>query len=210
LWTIPLELICYLVLGAIAVLRITRSAIVFAMLIFVSSAAIPLGVMISGNPVLFGAAHGRALVFEFMAGASLFALRSVTPFHGGLALFGALLAMASLTRPGLLYLACFPIAYVTAWIGLQRLPNAFWAFNGDYSYGLYLFAFPLQQAVWLLSPWKMWWLNFALSLPLGLFFAALSWRWIEKPVLDRKHAIIGRLTLWAASVRLGLASALRS
>lgn len=209
LWTIPLEMISYLALGVLALLRVTRNGALFSALVFLLSAVIPIGVWVSGDPLLFGAVQGRVLVFDFLAGVSLFALRSVVPFHRGLALLSALLAGACLFRPGLSYLACFPIAYCTTWMGLRRLPRSPRILNGRYSYGLYLFAYPLQQALWLLSPFRMWWSNLALALMFGLPCAALSWRFVEKPILDRKHAVIGRLALWARSARFGLLMALR-
>jgi peptidoglycan/LPS O-acetylase OafA/YrhL len=61
---------------------------------------------------------------------------------------------------------------------------------GDYSYGTYIFAFPLQQLVMMLKPDASV-LTLTLLAGLGtLVFAMLSWHLIEKPcmaLLSRKR-----------------------
>ena len=198
LWTIPFELVCYVILVALVVLGMTRRAQLFAWLVFGAAAAIPLGIWLMHDPLLFGAIQGRALVFSFLAGVALFCRRDRVPFHGGLALVSAVLTVVGFAFPQWSYLAVFPTAYLTVWLGLQQLPAAP---GGDYSYGLYLFAFPLQQAIWLLVPVRAWWMNLGMALPLGLAYAAFSWHCIEKPVLSRKRAIIARLEASRAALR---------
>ncbi|AEI62621.1 acyltransferase family protein [Corallococcus macrosporus] len=66
--------------------------------------------------------------------------------------------------------------------------------RGDLSYGVYLYAFPVQQAVTaLLGGRTAWWVNAAVALPCVLVLSALSWRWVEQPALRRKE----RLPRWA-------------
>ena len=59
---------------------------------------------------------------------------------------------------------------------------------GDFSYGLYIFAFPLQQILVLkfnlLNPL----LHFLVSMPLALLIAVPSWYLVEKPALKLKTA----------------------
>jgi len=68
-------------------------------------------------------------------------------------------------------------------------PRLRWpAFNriGDYSYGMYVYSFPLQQTLMqrfpALEPAGL----FALSLPLSLAVAACSWHALERPALALK------------------------
>jgi peptidoglycan/LPS O-acetylase OafA/YrhL len=62
------------------------------------------------------------------------------------------------------------------------------AFNriGDYSYGVYVYAFPIQQTlverIPLIEPLPL----FALALPATLAVAALSWHFVEAPALGLK------------------------
>ncbi len=57
---------------------------------------------------------------------------------------------------------------------------------GDYSYGVYIVAFPIQQmlvaSIPSLSPLAMIIFSFAITLPL----AVLSWTYVEKPALRLK------------------------
>lgn len=59
---------------------------------------------------------------------------------------------------------------------------------GDYSYGIYIYAFPIQQILALfnseLSAWEM----TAYSLPITTILAVTSWHLIEKPFLEFKRA----------------------
>lgn len=59
----------------------------------------------------------------------------------------------------------------------------------DYSYGLYLFAFPVQQSLMVFWPSMSIWLYIASAFVISLGFAALSWHWIEQPALALKKYI---------------------
>lgn len=61
--------------------------------------------------------------------------------------------------------------------------------RGDFSYGVYVYAFPVQQAVTaLLGGRTAWWVNAAVSFPVVVALAALSWHLVEKPALSFKDS----------------------
>jgi peptidoglycan/LPS O-acetylase OafA/YrhL len=67
-----------------------------------------------------------------------------------------------------------------------RFPN--FSKNGDFSYGIYLYAWPIQQLAMLflskyLSPLSL----FCIAIPIAFFAAFLSWNYIEKPFLKLKY-----------------------
>lgn len=74
----------------------------------------------------------------------------------------------------------FWFAYRTRWHGYNRL--------GDYSYGLYLWGYPMQQVVAHHLPATSPLANAALALPLALLVAVLSWHLVEKPAIGLKSA----------------------
>ena len=80
------------------------------------------------------------------------------------------------------------LSYVTFWLGYARLGLLAVNRLGDYSYGLYIYAFPVQQMVAQWSGGGTPLGNIALSLPLALVPAVLSWHLIEKPALSFKPA----------------------
>lgn len=84
--------------------------------------------------------------------------------------------------PGLI---AFPVMVITS--GLHYTPALqFSRYTGDISYGTYIYAYPLQQAliVWL-QPQGAWVLMLA-SFPLAWVAGLLSWHFVEKRFLKRK------------------------
>jgi peptidoglycan/LPS O-acetylase OafA/YrhL len=65
---------------------------------------------------------------------------------------------------------------------LPKLPEKM----GDWSYGLYLYGFPVQQVLAMFGLANAGIAVFAVvSTAIGLAFAGLSWFWVEKPALAR-------------------------
>lgn len=60
------------------------------------------------------------------------------------------------------------------------------AFMGDYSYGIYIFAFPVQQAMIHWFKATSGWVVLLLAAPVTLALAGASWRFIEAPSLTVK------------------------
>ncbi len=112
------------------------------------------------------------------------------PLDWRLAAIGAVVLGAALLTGGFrLAFATFG-AYLVVYLALApavRLPDfARW---GDLSYGIYIFAYPAQQTVsYLLGPAVTWWWNVALSLPVVLALAWLSWHLVEAPALSLKRS----------------------
>ncbi|MFZ9595356.1 MAG: acyltransferase family protein [Bdellovibrionia bacterium] len=74
--------------------------------------------------------------------------------------------------------------------------------RGDYSYGIYLYGYPIQQTLWEVFPFaRIGVILFFLALPLTLIFSILSWTWIEKPFLKLKKFLPNQQTQTAQSKR---------
>ena len=94
---------------------------------------------------------------------------------------------------------CLWFAYCTHWFGYNRL--------GDYSYGMYLWNWPVQQAIaHYIEPHEPM-LMFALSLPVILALSVASWHLLEKPALALKRIEFGRV-LTRARIAAGSAPTL--
>jgi peptidoglycan/LPS O-acetylase OafA/YrhL len=72
-----------------------------------------------------------------------------------------------------------------------RLPNL--ARFGDLSYGVYIFAFPVQQIIVNVHAGAVsWWMNFCLATAVAMMLALISWHAIEAPSLRLKARLVGR------------------
>lgn len=78
-------------------------------------------------------------------------------------------------------------AYLLVWLATSTRPIPITDRIGDLSYGTYLWAFPVQQTVALVTGSVAWWANAGLSLPIILALAALSWHLVERPALTWKR-----------------------
>lgn len=193
LWTIRIEAACYIVLMGLGVLGVLRSR-----LFTVLAAAACIGTYL--------AIHARAGTFQavsilymdalslsrlaalFFSGAALYQCRDLVPRLPWVAVLvlGLLMAIASSPYYPLAFHLAFPYAILC--LALTPLPvlSRFGRF-GDFSYGTYLFAWPVQQAV--MSAWGHalpLWGYIAVSLAITVALAAASWHLIEKRALARK------------------------
>ncbi len=189
LWTVPFELQCYIILSAAALAGLTRRPRLsfFLILFFIASVAF------QGNPdfTLEDSASGRMVVLSFLFGVLLFLMKEKIAFSFRLfALAVAVWSFSIYRRDGEL-IAALPVAYITVYIGVLNPKWPGISKAADYSYGLYLYGFPVQQVVTAMFPdHRIWYVNFALSLVLAGFFAFLSWHLLEKKVLARRKTIL--------------------
>ncbi len=78
-------------------------------------------------------------------------------------------------------------AYLVVYLAFLPSRLASFGRHGDFSYGLYIYAFPVQQAVAaLMNGATPWWWNAALAFLPTLLLAVLSWRLVEHPCIRLK------------------------
>jgi peptidoglycan/LPS O-acetylase OafA/YrhL len=94
-------------------------------------------------------------------------------------------------------LVAAPLVYITVFLGISNIPIPKFFRHGDYSYEIYLYGYPVQQAVFALFPVKSIPIQIILSLLVILMFAMLSWHAVEKPILRirKKFSFIARQRL---------------
>ncbi len=180
LWTVPYELECYIVLVALALLRIVKFWQLTLIALIVASGAQAYWDYSHGIP---GSIYGRMLVMYFLGGVTIYGMRNFIPLRLDLFVFAFAVAFALIASSKFIYLSPIFIGYCTAWLGLLNVPKLKVIFTGDYSYGIYLYAFPIQQTVVYLSPPSLneWYFNSIFSLIIVSIFAAFSWHCVEKP-----------------------------
>lgn len=201
LWTVPYELHCYLWLIGFAAFGITKRRRLFLTLVILLMIALPLSHLRSG--VFFRPMSNvphRVLEISFLAGVCLYLYRDMISRSRSLLAAASVLSVITLSHPSLQYFSPFPVAYVTVWLGLTRPRVLGILRKGDYSYGVYLFAFPIQQVI-AMAPWaREWWINSALTLPLCFAYAVFSWHCVEEPILMRKKSVVSLVDKIVSSV----------
>ncbi len=133
----------------------------------------------------------------FAAGVGAYLMRDRIPLHGALVV--AAIAAIVATRYTALFPFVFPFALGYAVLYVAFVPaGAVRRYNqlGDYSYGIYIYAFPMEQlASWLVPGIKPL-ANIAIAFPATLLLAIASWHGIEKRSLamrDRAAQLLVRL-----------------
>ena len=185
LWTLKYEVICYLLLGCIAALiwrMKSRRTVVGAVL------GVWAALMLMLNPNLHHAGGFidtlTYFVLFFGTGVAAYLLRGSIRLSW-MPLLPLALLFASLWRTDLAEIssAAF-LCYGMMWLathtfgGLRGYTNA-----NDYSYGVYIYSFPVTQAILLVQPGiaTLPLVGFALAMTLVLAF--LSWELVERPAL---------------------------
>jgi peptidoglycan/LPS O-acetylase OafA/YrhL len=190
LWTMPFELMCYLAIGGLALSGVLRHRFAFLVFTLLSQAlwirhAIALGDTGSSN-----GASGEVLVVAFLAGLLIYLYRDRIVLHAGLFAAVTVVALALSALPHGAYYLPLPAAYIVVYLGLLNPPLAPIVRSGDYSYGLYLYGYPLQQAVAAFGPpARHWWVNIGLALPASLLVAVCSWHALERRCLALRRYI---------------------
>ena len=185
LWTLSPEFFCYLcvaALGIVGVIRRARGAVgVIALLLFATYAALRWHY---GNVYLI---EIEALFVYFAFGAFAYLNRDRIPMTAGIAALCFAALLATLTTRAFAYVVIPCVAYLTLFAAM-RLPLRSFDRRVDVSYGLYIYAFPVQQLLATYGITKYGFTPyFVCALAIALALAAASWFTIEKPSLSLKH-----------------------
>jgi peptidoglycan/LPS O-acetylase OafA/YrhL len=184
IWTLPAEVHMYVWVAVFGIVGAIRRRWLFNIAL--------LGFFVFG--FVWPGDIPKVLMGHYVQWAALFGIggfcyinRSWIPIHGGLLLAASLTAW--LLRSATIYPALFAIcemlfvfwfAYNIRWRGFNRF--------GDYSYGIYLWGYPMQQVVAALAPLLPALLNALFGFLGALSVAVMSWHALEKPALRLKGA----------------------
>ncbi len=193
LWTIPPEIFCYLFIGLMILSGAYRNRVAYvavaAILVAVNLLADNAFVREAG-PRATGVLHQYHLFLCFVLGNIFYLWRHRIPRAGWLFALSAVASFVMLQVPGLTNIALVTLTYCILYLGTTALPRLPLLSRGDYSYGVYLYGYPVQQLVTMFFPnWHVWWFNILLSLPISLLLAAFSWHVVEKPALRLKDRL---------------------
>jgi len=206
LWTLLWEVLCYVAvagLGVVGLLRRRWCIPGFLALALAWSALLPpWGVFAdlvesqrsidpSAAVLLVQTVAARFSVM-FFAGALIYQYRNVIPARWSMVWLSLLVVLASSLLPNYRLIGAIPLAYAIIVSG-SLVRNKYLGLRTDLSYGVYIYAWPMQQLLVIcglafLNPFVFAIVSAAATLPL----AALSWFLVEKPSLALKSRLTNR------------------
>ena len=191
LWTIPIEMMMYvgvIIAGVLTLLRRPTVALLVMGALIAALVSDPNRVLLIPR---INQVYALPAVLCFLFGMIFYTNRDRIPLHGlGVVLLIGLLILSGLAYPPGSVFTCAAIAYTTAWFAFHprlrvRIPPRI----GDISYGLYVYALPIQQTVIYIYPGIGPWTLFVVAFSITAFVAWISWHVIEKRALALKGTL---------------------
>lgn len=187
LWTLPGELYCYI---GLFVLMATTALYRRQVVLFLSGIATYIFLYyfhtrISGGFELYTiVVYVYFLPYSFLLGCLSFLYADKIILNKKLFLLAAL-SMVALCSTTATIIGIFGACYLCLYLGFVDMRRFPLIHKGDFSYGIYLYGYPIQQAlVFYFAPMHNPWILAAVSLPVTILFAMASWYGVEKPVLS--------------------------
>ncbi|WP_396931680.1 acyltransferase family protein [Mycolicibacterium sp.] len=201
LWTLLWEALCYVAIAGLGIAGLLQRRWVIltllALVVYWSAILPPYNRLIDAPPgahVQFDAAtqqivmSGMAARFGlmFLAGALLYRFRDAIPARWSLVALSVAIVLGASLLPNYRVVAAIPLAYAIIVSG-ALLRNKRLRLRTDLSYGVYIYAFPIQQLLVVsglafLNPMVFAAVAAIATLPM----AALSWFVVEKPAIGLK------------------------
>jgi len=192
--TLPSEFDCYFLISILFVSGILHNRMLFSWIFVVASIAL-LAANVFGDfgvtPTIF---DNYTITYYFFVGCFFYNWRDKLIYSKALFCLCVIASYGMLLSRHMVYIAPIFVTYVTVYIGLTKLPRVGFISSGDYSYGVYLYGFPISQAIMATYPDLRGhrWVVLALSILFTGLFAAFSWHVIEKRVLRLKRYLSPR------------------
>jgi peptidoglycan/LPS O-acetylase OafA/YrhL len=189
LWTLPVEFAMYIfvmVLGALSIFN-KKTVPFFAVVLLFLLYQIDRSTNYSGIPIWYALRH----CLFFLMGSFCFYYKESISWNVYWLSFFVFLFLVSLHTPAnqIFFILCFP--YMVLYLSIK--PMALLkdtAKYGDFSYGMYIYAFPVSQFIRSIWPTDYGLPYFVLScFSVTLLLAILSWHLIEKYALSNKQML---------------------
>jgi peptidoglycan/LPS O-acetylase OafA/YrhL len=204
LWTVPIELYCYLILttsSLFGVIKIKNGLFIGTLcivMILSFSAQLRLIALPPFSPDI------GFLTISFLFGVSLYAMRSQITYSKFLLLLSLSMYLVLCMNQNFIYLSALPLTYAVIFLGLQNPPKITLIRGADYSYGVYLYGYPLQQSVSYLFPsHRIWYVNALSGVVLALVLAYLSWTYVESKVIGHRKICVSFVSSLVERLKIG-------
>jgi len=198
LWTLFYEVTLYLLVGGLGAFAFYGRGPRFAVFLLVYAIVYVAFKVMLANTTLLNELHRAQFFFTwslpFVLGMALYRYRQHVQHR--FIWFLPLAALAGWAYQTPFFFECFVIAWTYLIFYLGFATNSLVdRYNqlGDYSYGIYIYAFPVQEILAQqfkgIGPISMMFSAF----PVVLIAAMISWHFIEKPAMSRRRAVAAQL-----------------
>lgn len=181
LWTLWFEFFFYIVVAVLGITRLLNKNIVLV------------GFILASILYYFGRGNFYTDLFRYFSMGMLFYLFRKSFIHNGwIAIFSFVILVLTIKTSYFSYFFTIFGSYIIFYLAFQKKLNfSNFGKHGDFSYGLYIYAFPIQQMIEHISKNQLsHFENFLLSFPFTLLFAIISWHLVEKNALKLKKSSI--------------------
>lgn len=187
LWTLFYEMICYAAVFVCGCIGLLRYRTIFTALFLLLSLAYGASlIQVPGGRLGYILDRLIRLAWPFPLGMMAYLWRDRLVLDGRIALALCLLCLPAFFAGVLLPVFLIALLYAVAWFAF--VPKG-WLLGynrvGDYSYGVYIFAYPTQQFATGVLGASDPLTNIVYSLPITLILAVISWRFIEERALRK-------------------------
>jgi peptidoglycan/LPS O-acetylase OafA/YrhL len=202
LWTLPSEFQCYVMLSVIMIVGLLSYPRVLSVIFLICTVALLIANMFYGYFVTSVQLGSDVNVYYFVVGMLAYLWRNKIIYHEGILLLCVAICYPLMMFTNTVFVYPILLVYITIFIGLTPFPQSKLLKSGDYSYGIYLYGYPVTQAVVAAIPSIRG--NFLavalLSLLLTGAFSYFSWHGIEKHFLKLKRFLSPRSSQIAKSL----------
>lgn len=209
IWTLTYEVGCYVLIGILLLFGVFAKArllipIVTALLFGAAIVNVVKPGSVGLLLPLISDQYVVTLTLTFMYGACLALYSHKVPFSNGLAILSAVVLLYTLRHGGFPLLGTAAGAYLLMYLG-GRLPKSLHVIGAknDYSYGIYIYGFLVQQLLAACGVYRLGYMPFVIFSIVGSAVCGyLSWHLIEKRAMALKSWGPGRgVKFWQARIR---------
>lgn len=196
LWTLFYEFACYLMIAFLGCTKLLKKPMVWGIFIFCyfcSAFDMYAGPFISLAD-RFSIQPAYMLTTYFVAGMIVYLYRDKIKLNLIPCIIAMILLVLSVFTNSMKIVMPFALTYVVFYFSFnKKIKLSSFGTKNDLSYGLYIYAFPIQQIISNLSNGtEPWYINFLIAFPFTALFAYLSWNLVEKRCLklkSKKHFV---------------------
>jgi peptidoglycan/LPS O-acetylase OafA/YrhL len=191
LWTLQPEFYCYLATAVLISTSLLFNRKVFTVFFIAATAALCGVNFHSGFGEPSGNYPASVVVYYFFCGSFLYHWRHFVPTTFVFFIIASVLGFVGTRFEGTVFLVPLLFTYAIVYLGMVELPRLPVLQSGDYSYGVYLYGFPIQQAIIGAFPIFIghgWWM-LGSSAVVTVAIAMMSWHFVEKPALRLKKIV---------------------